>query len=265
VIRLLLLIRDVSILVEAEHFRAVLERKLIDVVPVHVDVSVRRREVELRVRVVVSVFEVLGAVVLLQGRQQATQIELVSDTTTVVNLAGDVDKSLPWDLILLIEEELEHGVGSLQIRVIELILGVPSKRTELSSLLHNSMHERKSKQHLLPDLRLLATVDEGVVEIDVGSLQVGLETSRRLGGELNTILEHTSGEEGSGHGGEEEAEVGADSIRQCQIQHHLLHIRHESLGQMAILKHHPKSFLGGVLDKTQGSFSLTLSKRDFSQ
>ena len=95
----------------------------------------------LRVRVEVVVIEVLRAVVLLESRDQASSILVVRDTTTIVDDASHIDESFPRDLILFVQEDLEHRERGLQIRVIELISDVPAERSELSSLLEDGVEE----------------------------------------------------------------------------------------------------------------------------
>lgn len=115
-------------------------------------------------------------------------------------MACDIDQSSPWDiLLLLIQEDFKHSVRCLQIRVVELVSDVPTKGSELSSLLDDGVEEGASKVQLLEFGRLLAILDLLCCRFSKISLQIGLDSTRWLSCQFNTVLNDTLGEEVTRH------------------------------------------------------------------
>jgi hypothetical protein len=144
---------------ESKHLRAILNRQSFNVVSVRLHVSKGGCVVITAIRVGVAILQVLKAVVLLECYQQTATIIVVSDTTTVVDMSGHIDKGLPWDLVLLVKEKLQHDERCFHIRIIELVENVPTKGTELTSFLDNSVEEGQTEDKLAPLFCLLAIVE----------------------------------------------------------------------------------------------------------
>ena len=192
------LIRNVGVVVEAKHLWRIFFWERVDEVSVRLGITEGRRLVLLRLRVEVVISQVVCAVILLESGEQATQVLVVSYTTTVVDDTSDVHKGIPRDLLLVFKEDLQHRERGGQIRVIEGICDVPAERSELTSLLDDSVEEGHTEDHLSIDGLFLAVVEPGVRYFGVTSLKVGFDTSGRLRGQLDTVLEDRDREELNG-------------------------------------------------------------------
>lgn len=202
------LIRNVGVIVEAKHLWRIFFWELVDVVSVRLCITECRCLVLLGLGVEVVIGQVVCAVILLESGEQATQVLVVSYTTTIVDDTGDVHKGIPRDLLLVFKEDLQHRERGVQIRVIEGICNIPAERSELTSLLDDSVEEGHTEDHLSVDGLFLAVVEPGVRDFSVASLQVGFDTSGRLRGQLNTVLEDRDREEFNGCRSQEQSEVG---------------------------------------------------------
>ena len=127
-------------------------------------------------------------------------------------MSGDVNKSIPWNFFLLVEEDFEHSKRCIEIGIIEFVLDIPAERTELSSLLDDGVEERDSKDELAPNFGFLAVIEELVCVVGKSSLHVCLNTSWWLGCHLHTVLQDRDGEEIGWHRGEEKSEVFMDLL-----------------------------------------------------
>ena len=85
----------------------------------------------------------------------------------------------------MILNKLDAGV---EIRRVELVRNVPANRSELASLLDDTVHKGDAKQHRLP-LRGTRNVELVLRYTRVGSLETSLDTLRWLVGELDRHLE----------------------------------------------------------------------------
>ena len=111
-------------------------------------------------------------------------------------------------------------------------------------------------------------LDLGILIFDVllgeegeGTLHVGLETLRRLIGELNGSLKDTNGDFFAGIGGQVEAEVGMGALGGVDIQL-LLEVLKETGHQMDVLEHNPVAFLVTNFELVEGNNILTLTQGD---
>lgn len=87
------LIGNVSIGVQAENFRALIERQGLNVVHAVLKAAIRRRVVVLKVGELVAVLHDLSAEVFLEHSVHKTNILLVSNTTTIIYLSDKVVES----------------------------------------------------------------------------------------------------------------------------------------------------------------------------
>lgn len=146
----------------------------------------------------------------MECHQEATAIVIISHTATVVDVTSHIDKSFPWDFLLLIKEKFEHHERSVKIGVVELVENIPAEGAKLTSFLENSVEERKTEDQLAPLLRLLAVVKVLITHFIETTLQVGFDPSWRLSCQLNTVLEHRDWEVGCRHRCQEQTEVRVD-------------------------------------------------------
>lgn len=184
---------------QAEHLWLLLFRQLVDVVAIGLSRAISGSSILFRLRVNVFVVEIVYAEVLFEGGKQAAPILVVSDTTSIIDVTSHEDQGIPWDLLLIVQENLQHRKRSLQVTVIEFVRNVPSERTELSTLLNNSVEEGSSEDQLAITVILFAVVEPIVGDLLERPLQVCLDASWRLSSQLDSVLEHTDGEEIDGH------------------------------------------------------------------
>ena len=109
---------DLGVRVEAEDAGACEERDFVNGkhVSLHVIsvrdcvVAVSAREVELPVLIEDELTKEL-----LKVSIEDTAIPVISDTTTIVDDTGNIDQGFPRDFLLLIQEDLQHGEGGVQV------------------------------------------------------------------------------------------------------------------------------------------------------
>jgi hypothetical protein len=126
------------------------------------------------------------------------------------------------------------------------------------------MEEANSEEKLLELGSLLAARESVFSLLGKGSLEVGLDSSGRLRGQLHAILQDRLGEEVSWHGSKEQSEVLMQVFQVGHVQHRHFKMGHELLRQVTILEEHPISYLGRGVDQLQSFACLTLTKRDGS-
>jgi hypothetical protein len=142
---------------QSKHTWWVLRWQLLDVASVGLSITEGWGFVDATLIVFVLVLQSINVIVLLKCLSDAPEILVISDTTTVVDLSGDVLESLPWNLVLF-KEDAQHRVRCVQVGIVELIGNVETKRTELSSLLNNGMEETNSESKFPPHIWLLERI-----------------------------------------------------------------------------------------------------------
>ena len=80
-------------------------------------------------------------------------VPVICDPSSIVALSGEVSDGVIRHFIILIDEHLELPDTDAKVRLIEAIGYVPTKGTELTTLLHQSVEETKTKQQLFPNLQ----------------------------------------------------------------------------------------------------------------
>lgn len=92
--------------------------------------------------------------VALEDRLDQSDILALRDSSTVVDLSAEHVQHFIRDIIVSLDELLELSSGHDQVFVGEGVWDVPADRTELSSILDNSMEEAESEEKLLVDFWL---------------------------------------------------------------------------------------------------------------
>jgi len=136
---------------------------------------------------------------LVENAHQTSAIPVIGHTSSVVDLTGHILKCLPRNLVLLLQEHLEHLQRNGEIAIVELVSDVPPKRSELATLLQNRVEERQAKQQLLPWPFLGMAVPHTVRNGCKRSRQIGTQTTGRLVRKLDTVLQHRYREVLTGH------------------------------------------------------------------
>jgi hypothetical protein len=78
----------------------------------------------------------------LQGAHQADAVEIISDSTTVIDLSNHIPNSIPIYIFTPVVQEIPQGAERhLQVRVIEFIPNIEAKRTIFTSFLKESMEK----------------------------------------------------------------------------------------------------------------------------
>jgi hypothetical protein len=165
------------------------QRKLFDIVHVDVNRAISRCVVNTGLREFIAIFENLRVGIFPEESDETTTIPIISNTTTIIDLAGYVKHGIPRDFFLLIKEDLQHSGGCFEVGVIEVVSDVPTEGTELPSLLQDSVEEGQTEDEFLPGISLLAVIQEVISEVLISTLQVCPHTSGRLSGQLHTILQ----------------------------------------------------------------------------
>lgn len=139
---------------EPEHTWWVFRWQLLNVIPVGLSITVGWGFVDAAFVVFVLILKSIDMIVLLKCLSDTPEIFIICDTTTVVDLSGDVLESLPRNVVLF-KEDAQHGVGCVQVGIVELVGNVETERTELSSLLNDGMEEADSERKFSPHIWLL--------------------------------------------------------------------------------------------------------------
>jgi len=126
-------------------------------------------------------------------------VKTVSDSASVLDIADHVLHGFPGvvlvEVLALGHVLLDEGEGSLKVREVELIRYAESKRSELSSLLDDGVHEADGVDDGPPLLVWLDLLEEVLVDhCGEGSVETGLDSLWWLDGALDGHLEETQWE-----------------------------------------------------------------------
>lgn len=78
----------------------------------------------------------------LQGAHQAYAVEIISDSSTVIDLPDHIPNSIPIYIFTPVVQEVPQGAERhLQVRVIEFIPNIEAKRTIFTPFLKESMEK----------------------------------------------------------------------------------------------------------------------------
>ena len=117
-----------------------------------------------------------------------SDVLIISDSSTVVDLSSNEVKHLVRDEVVSIEESLELHSADLEVLVGEAVGDVPTDCAELTSVLDDGVEEGEAEEELLVLVGLLTVVELSVVERSVGSQEVSFQTLRRLESDLDRVL-----------------------------------------------------------------------------
>ena len=90
---------------KSEDLRVVIERHRINVFSVGLNSAIWWSIVDSRRRILVHVLEGIALAVLLEAGEAASVV-VIGYSTTVVDVASDEKKGIPWDFILRIQEQI---------------------------------------------------------------------------------------------------------------------------------------------------------------
>ena len=169
-------------------------RQLLDVVNIPIKVGELRREVDARGReLVVVVLVDFFAVEGLEDDFHQSSVLVVCDSSSVVTLSSQVVQGVKRNLLwVFVDEDDQLTSTDSEVRLVELILNVPSKRSKQSSLLDECMEETETEQELAEYLGMTTRFKPCLVTDWVGCVrtkQVCLQAHWRLIRHLNTILQ----------------------------------------------------------------------------
>jgi hypothetical protein len=159
-----------------ESFRLGVKRQLLDVGDIVSLTSSRDTSIILGVREIEFVSEDFRHEVATNNAENESSINVISHTTSIVNLGDQEVKHLKGHFIEVIEENLKLLFAHTVIFVGECVRDVPANTTELSSILHDSVEEAKGEKHFLVSGGLLAAVKISVINILIGLNQVRADT-----------------------------------------------------------------------------------------
>mmetsp|Transcript_13017 Transcript_13017/g.20399 ORF Transcript_13017/g.20399 Transcript_13017/m.20399 type:complete len:340 (+) Transcript_13017:1659-2678(+) len=206
-----------------------------------------------------------------QDGQQRAPVPGVCDSATVHNLPDHINQRIPRHSVLLVQEHEQPLGPEAQIDVPELIFDVPAQRPEFLALGDDGMEQAQAEQQLVVRV-LLRALREGhlfveevdVLDVVVAPQHIGADTRRVLIRELDGVLEDGDGEEGRGHGREPQAERGVHGACRVrpEVRDDLLQLRHEGLGQVAVLQDHPVPILPARVKRALRGLALALPQRD---
>ena len=137
---------DLGVFVHTESFRLRVKRKLLDVLNVIVLTSSRNTSVVLGVREVEFISQDFRDEIATNDAEDKSSINVISDTTSIVNLSDQEIEHLEGNFFEVIKENLELFLAYTIIFIGEGVRDVPADTSELSSILDNSMEEAESKQ-----------------------------------------------------------------------------------------------------------------------
>ena len=155
----------------------------------------------------------------------------------------------------MILAEDERG---LEIGRVELVRDAEAKRSELSALVHNGVHEADGEDDVSPLLIWLDLLEEVLSDQGrVGTGHTSSDTLRRLSGDLDGHLEETEREASVRLASDPETELLVDLL--ALGVEDFFHLSHELEGQVTIVKDNPETITEGIIDVLFGNDFLLLS------
>ena len=181
---------DIGVLVHTEYFGIIDNGQLLDVLAILLERLGLGRKINTRRGILIIGLESLGREESLQNGAQTPLIPRVRDTTTIRDLARDINESIPG-YSALFAEHLKVEQRTFTIRVREVILNIPAQRAELASLLDNSVEEADAEHDFAPVHGENVLLEKGRLYFSESASNIGTQTFGRLVGHFHTVLEHT--------------------------------------------------------------------------
>ena len=177
----------------------------------------------------------------------------------IINFRDQIPKRHIRHFRLLVQIHNQILQTSFEIGVHPLILNIPPNRAELSPLQNNRVEKGEGEQEPLELVRLRALFISRVLEVAVGSRQIGLEPARRLVGQFNSRLQNRHWEPICRHRSQPEPVI------RVRVGLHLqlldpLQLREPRDGQVAVLQDHPAAVSPAGFDVFLGDVALALSE-----
>jgi len=183
-------------------------------------------------------------------------IEIVSDSATILHIASHVLHSFKRKSgascggLVHVLFNVEHGC--LKIGVVELVGDTETEGTELTSLLHDRVHETHHEHHGSPLLVGLDLFEEVLVDNGrEGTGDTSLKTLWWLSSDLNGHLEETEREIWVLHTGNPETEVFMDLLG-LGVEN-FFHLSHEVKGQVTVVENQPLTITEAGVDNSDFS------------
>jgi len=227
--------------VESESFRLGVERHTSDVLHVVFFLSSGDSIVNTRRRELVTIFKNLRTHVGSENARNKVLIVSISYTATIVDFGTDIVKYLEGYKVIRLDENLELAAGYSEFFKHECVLDIPANRSELTSVLYNSVEEYETPEKFLEDFRLIAALKVFVINTSISTEAVKFETRWGFKSHLDGVLEYRHRETFIRHGGEPEAEISMLGV--IQILNDTFKSGHEGGSQMTVHKEYPSSHL----------------------
>lgn len=145
----ILQVNDVSVLVHAEDFRLVNVGQLLYVVFEFIHVLMLRTVVSITfAELVILLCHDIVVLEDLQNIHQEQPVEIVGNSTTVIDLAGHKLHGIPRDFFVLGQEVFDHRDRCAQVSITKFVSNVPAQRSKLAAFLDNCVEESKSKKQI---------------------------------------------------------------------------------------------------------------------
>lgn len=174
---------------ETESFRLRVKRQSLDVVHVILFVTRWNRIVDSRLREWMALSKDVLVDVALKNGLDESDVLLLRDTSTVVDLGTKHVEYFIRDVVVGLDKLLKLATTDEQVFISERIGNVPANRTELSSILDDSMEEAESKEHLLVNFWLCAFIEILCCQSVISLKDVRPETRGRFKSHLDGVLQ----------------------------------------------------------------------------
>mmetsp|Transcript_36308 Transcript_36308/g.72230 ORF Transcript_36308/g.72230 Transcript_36308/m.72230 type:complete len:258 (+) Transcript_36308:1248-2021(+) len=204
--------------------------------------------------------------VLLHVRLNDAPVAVVGHAAAVHDLAHEVPQRVPRDLRVTVLVRLGQVVfkqldGDLKVRVIEVVVDVPTHLAVLAPLLHNSVEEGQDKD-ARPEGFVRAREEQFLWHLGVGGQHVELEAVGWLGHALDRALQDADRELRVGRRGEPQPELRVERVALPHALDNLVELAKPALHQVAVSEQHPVALDGAGVDEGDGKRRLALAEGD---
>mmetsp|Transcript_9632 Transcript_9632/g.23342 ORF Transcript_9632/g.23342 Transcript_9632/m.23342 type:complete len:350 (+) Transcript_9632:923-1972(+) len=234
---------------------------LLDVLEVLLVAQVGRRRLELG-----EEGEPVHQLLLEEGREVRVAqpaVPRVGDVAAVHDLAKDVAQVVPRHLGRVVQKVGRDDDAHLQVALVERVAAVPADGPKLAPFAHDRVEEAEREDDRLELGRLGRVLPDGIGEVEVRALQVGLEAARRLVGELDRFLQDGHRHDRLRHRGEEAAEERVRAL--LERLELLLELGQPGRHELDVLEHRPAAVGVHLVQRLLGDRLLPLPQRDRDQ